>query len=80
MILRAAARHKAPGIDGVGLEFYTENWDIIKSDLMDLLNQMFIHNQVSNQQKHAILVCLPKSNGNPKPDGFSPIFLLTTEN
>ena len=52
---------------------------IIKSDLKDVLNQMFIHNQVSHQQKHAIVVPLPKSNGDPTPEGFRPISLLTTE-
>jgi hypothetical protein len=79
MALRAGARHKAPGIDGLGLEFYTENWDTIKLDLKDLLNRMFLHNQVSTQQKHKIVVCLPKSNGDPTPDGYRPITLLTTE-
>jgi len=44
---RAGARHKAPGIDGLGLDFYTENWDTIKSDLKDPLNRMFLHNQVT---------------------------------
>jgi mannosylglycoprotein endo-beta-mannosidase len=61
------------------LEFYTENWDIIKLDLKDLLNQRFIPNQVSNQQKPAIVVCLPKSNGDTTPDVFRHISLLTTE-
>jgi len=40
---------------------------------------MFPHNQVSTQQKHGIVVCLPKSNGDPTPDGYRPITLLTTE-
>jgi hypothetical protein len=61
------------------LEFYTDNWDIIKSDLKDLLNQRFIPNQVSNQQKHASVVYLPKSNGDPTPDVFRHISLLTTK-
>jgi len=79
MALRTGARHKAPGIDGLGLEFYTENWDTIKADLKDLLNRMVLHNQVPTQQKYGILVCLPKSNGDPTPDGYRPITLLTTK-
>ena len=47
MALRAGARHKAPGIDGLGREFYTSNWDTIKEDLRDLLNQMLLHKQVT---------------------------------
>jgi len=78
MALRAGALHKALGIDGLVLEFYTENWDTIKSDLKDLLNRMFLHNQASTQQKHGIVVCLPKSNGDPTPDGYRSITLFTT--
>jgi hypothetical protein len=70
--VRAGAHNKAPRIDGIGLEFYIENWDIIKSDLKDLLNQMFIHNQVSNQQKHAILVCLPSLKATQRQTASAP--------
>jgi mannosylglycoprotein endo-beta-mannosidase len=77
--LKTGARHKAPGTDGISLEFYTQNWDIIKADLKELLNQMFSHNKVSAQQKHAIIINLPKANGEPTPEGYRPISLLTTE-
>ena len=45
--LRAGARNKAPGIGGLGLEFYTSTWDTIKEELRDLLNRMFLHKLVS---------------------------------
>ena len=45
--LRAGARHKSPGIDGNCLEFYTANWDMIRTDLTELINQMFIHKKHS---------------------------------
>jgi hypothetical protein len=77
--LKTGAHHNAPGIDGISLEFYTQNWDIIKADLKDLLNQMFSQNKVSSQQKHAIIINLPKANGDPTPEGYRPISLLTTE-
>ena len=80
MALRAAARHKAPAIDGLGLEFYPENWDTIKSDPKDLLNRIFPHNQFSTQQKHGIFWCAYRNPVvTPKPDGYRPITLLTTE-
>ena len=40
--LRAGARRKAPGIDGMSLEFYTANWDTIREDRLRLLNHMFL--------------------------------------
>jgi hypothetical protein len=76
--LRAGPHHKSPGIDGFGLEFYTANWDMIRQDLLQLLNNMFMNN-ISSRQKHGIIVCLPKGNGDPTPEGYRPISLLTTE-
>jgi hypothetical protein len=32
--LKAGARHKPPGIDGLSLEFYSANWDTIRSELL----------------------------------------------
>jgi hypothetical protein len=77
--LRAGARHKAPGIDGFGLQFYTANWQTIYPDFLELLNQMFLHKKITPRQKHGIIVCLSKSNGDRTPEGYRPISLLTTE-
>jgi len=77
--LRPGARHKMPGIDGFSLEFYTANWETINHDLLELLNQMFLHKKITPQQKHGIIICLPKSNGDRTPDGYCPISFLTKE-
>jgi hypothetical protein len=47
--LRSGARNKAPGIDGICLEFYTANWDSIHPELLELLNQMFLHKKITPQ-------------------------------
>jgi len=77
--LRPGAKHKTPGIDGFCLEFYIANWDTIKEDLLELMNQMFPHKNITPQQKHGIIVCLSESNGDRTSNGYRPIFLLTTE-
>jgi hypothetical protein len=77
--LRAGAWHKAPGIDGFGLEFYTANWEMIHPDLLELLNHMFLHKKSTPRQKHGITICLPKSNGDRTSEAYCPILLLTTE-
>ena len=56
--LRAGARHKAPGIDGLSLEFYTANWDTIRMDLTELINHMFL------QKTHPVKT---KTQNNHKP-------------
>jgi hypothetical protein len=39
--LRKGGRNKSPGSDGIGKEFYTTNWEIIKEDIGQILNQVF---------------------------------------
>jgi hypothetical protein len=77
--LRTGARNEAPGIHGICLEFYTPNWDTIHPDLPELLNRMFLHKKITPKQKHGVIVCLPKSNGDQTPEGYRPISLLTKE-
>ena len=77
--LRAGTRHKTPGFDGISLEFYTANWETIHTELHELLNQRFLHKNITPQQKYGVIICLPKSNGDQTPDHYRPIFLLNTE-
>jgi hypothetical protein len=77
--LHAGAKHKSPGIDGFCLEFYTAKWETIQTDLVQLLNSMCLHKNIPNRQKHGILICLPKDNGDQTAEGYRPISLLNTE-
>jgi hypothetical protein len=77
--MRAGAKHKSPGLDGFCLEFYTANWETIRTDLVQLLNYMFLNKKIPNRQKRCILICLPKENGDKTPEGYRPISLLNTE-
>ena len=54
--LRAGARHKAPGIDGLSLEFYTGNWDTLRMDLTELINYMFLQKRIPSRLKHGIIM------------------------
>jgi exonuclease III len=77
--LKAGARHKSPGIDGISLEFYTANYDTIRPDLLKLLNHMFQAKHVSSTQKHGIIVCLPKCPHPHTITDYRPISLLPTD-
>jgi mannosylglycoprotein endo-beta-mannosidase len=77
--LRAGARRKSPGIDGLFLEFYTANWETVRSELLLLLNHMFLYKHTSRRQKLGIIVCLPKSTSPPTLEDYRPISFLTTE-
>ena len=55
------ACNKAPGRDGVYLEFFKVTWDSIKDDMLTLFNQMYFDGRFMEQQKHCIVVNLQKT-------------------
>jgi hypothetical protein len=77
--LRAAARRKSPGIDGLSLEFYTANWETVRAELLLFLNHVLFDKHISRRQKHGIIVCLPKFASTRTFEDYCPISLLTTE-
>ena len=75
--LQKGGRNKSPDSDSIGLEFYTTKWKIIKEDIAEILNQMFLQQSIAQQQKHGIIIiCLPKTNAVQTPEGYRPITLL----
>jgi hypothetical protein len=74
--LRAGARHKTPGIDGLSLEFYTANWDTIR---MDLTEHMFLQKRIPPSLKHGIIISLPKSQNSHTLDDFRHISLFNND-
>jgi len=77
--IRKGGNNKAPGPDGIGTAFYKENWETVKVDLCDVLNQMMLHEATETQQNQGIIVYLPKPNGTQTPEGYRPITLLSTD-
>jgi exonuclease III len=76
---RKGATHTAPGVDGIGYGFYKSLWGVIQTDLLDLLNCMFLGQRVTPAQKHGIIIPLLKGNAPVMPEGFRQITLMTTE-
>ena len=77
--VRKGGKNKAPGSVGIGLEFYRANWATIQDDIGAMMNQMFMERKVSAQQKHGVIVCLPRSSDPTTPADFRPITLLNTD-
>jgi len=61
------------------LELYKANWAAIKDNIGKLMKQMFIERKVSPQQKHGLIVCLPKICEPTTLADFRPIALLNTD-
>jgi len=58
--VKKGKEHKAPGQDGIYHEFFKRMWDVIKHDMLDAINRMYMKGMVSDAQKHGTIVCLPK--------------------
>jgi hypothetical protein len=59
--MRVGARRKSPGSDGLPLEFYLANWVTIRTELLHLLNHMFLGKHIRPDQKRGIIVHILKS-------------------
>jgi hypothetical protein len=44
---RSSAKHKSLGIDGICHEMYSANWETVNLDLLELLNHMFMSNNIT---------------------------------
>jgi hypothetical protein len=49
--------NKAPGRDGIGLEFSKVAWGVLNGDMLELFTQMFEGNKLSEQQKRGVILC-----------------------
>jgi len=80
IVVKKGGKKKAPGSDRFGWEYYKANWATIKDGMDELMmNQMFIERKVSPQQKHGVIVCLPKICEPTTLADFRPITVLNTD-
>ena len=68
--------NKALGPDGFPAEFYQKNWEIIKTDLMDMFVQLRAGNMPLFKINYGIITLLPKKEDASKIEQYRPICLL----
>jgi len=71
--------NKSPGRDGICQEFFKANWESLKQDMLVIMNQMFVDGIITENQKHGVLVCLPKKLGAANLEDYRPLSLLNTD-
>jgi hypothetical protein len=79
--IKSGPQNKTPGLDGICFEFYSANWETVHMNLLELLNNMFLQSNITPRQKHGVLICLPKSDGDNTqrlPPYFAPKHRLQT--
>ena len=50
--IQTGGRNRAPGRDGIGIEFYKANWEIIRDDLCTIFNNIFFGGTISPPNKN----------------------------
>ena len=70
------AKGKAPGPDGLSVEFYTQCWPIVKNDFVNLLNQMYSTQTIDNRTKSGFVTLTYKKGSKTKISNYRPISLL----
>jgi len=71
--------HKAPGIDGIRLEFLKKTWEATKEDLLQIVNEMYIEENISDYQKFGIIVSIPKQPHATQVEHYRHLTILNTD-
>ena len=70
------AKGKAPGPDGLSVEFYIQCWPIVKSDFVNLLKQMYSTQTIDNRTKSGFITLIHKKGPKTEISNYRPISLL----
>ncbi|KAJ4944752.1 hypothetical protein JOQ06_013292, partial [Pogonophryne albipinna] len=63
--LQGMQGRRAPGIDGLSVEFYKAYWDVLSHDLLDVFNESLASGSMPMSCRRAVITLLPKK-GNQK--------------
>jgi len=81
--LRCAVRkgksNKAPGANGISHDLFKTMWETIKDDLLEIINHMYIDGKISDNQKHGLIICVPKKPRPTRPEDFRHLTLLSAD-
>ena len=68
--------NKATGPDGFPAKFYQHFWEVIKGDLMDMFDDLYIGDLLIFSLNFSVITLLPKTQEANKIQQFRPICLL----
>jgi hypothetical protein len=75
-IIDASHNNKSPGPNGFNFEFFSECWEVVKMDLMQLFQEFYFNARVPKGMLSYLIALIPKiSNAHAIPN-FRPISLL----
>lgn len=71
--------NKAPGIDGLTVEFYRTFWPFLKHFAVKVFNNCYVKEELSNMQKIGLISLIYKKNDPLSLDNYRPITLLNID-
>ena len=71
--------HKAHGHDGIGLTFHKMAWEVMKLDLLQIINCLYSDGIIVARQLQELIVCIPKHTHPTKVDEYRPLTLMNTD-
>jgi hypothetical protein len=72
-------RNKAPGFDGVPTDFLHLLWLIIKDDLLQVINEMYLGGALPRMQTRGVVVCVPKTPRPMSPEEYRLLTLINSD-
>ena len=77
--LQGMARSKAPGSDGLPMEFYLKFWNVLGADLVAVLNSCFDSGSLSLSQRRGVISLSFKKGDRLDPRNWRPMPLLNVD-
>uniref|UniRef100_A0A8C1S2L1 Reverse transcriptase domain-containing protein n=1 Tax=Cyprinus carpio TaxID=7962 RepID=A0A8C1S2L1_CYPCA len=70
---------KAPGIDGIPVEFYKSLWAVLGDDLLEVLNDSLTRGSLPTSCRRAVITLLPKKGNLRNIKNWRPVSLLCSD-
>uniref|UniRef100_A0A3Q3EUV6 Reverse transcriptase domain-containing protein n=1 Tax=Labrus bergylta TaxID=56723 RepID=A0A3Q3EUV6_9LABR len=77
--LQGMQGRRAPGIDGLSVEFYKAFWDIFAKDLLDVFNESLASGSMPMSCRRAVITLLPKKGNLQDIKNWRPVSLLCVD-
>ncbi|KAI3354586.1 hypothetical protein L3Q82_019090, partial [Scortum barcoo] len=77
--LRSMQGQRAPGIDGLTVEFYKAFWDVLAADILDVFNESLAYGSMPVSCRRAVLTLLPKKGNLQDIKNWRPVSLLCVD-
>ncbi|KAJ3585369.1 hypothetical protein NHX12_014090 [Muraenolepis orangiensis] len=77
--LQGMQGRRAPGIDGLSVEFYRAYWDVLSNDLLDVFNESLASGSMPVSCRRAVITLLPKKGNLQDIKNWRPVSLLCVD-